>query len=698
MRYLLRARKIMIHLLLLICGVSAAAFISVRIDAVLILAWNIRLPIWSLWAFTGAFGILPAIFMKRLSGYLRHHTYFKFPYVCLIGLSCLVFCLVFRKHIVDEALICIGAYTNLQVMILTIGAALLLALFVQHVFSALTNCFPSICRWLKSLNKKDFIFLAAILIIINVLSWLYIKGSYKIYYWDSAGYWQITQILAEEARVGFVQLIGFVFNSIQNLDYNYLIALPWTPLVMIFGTSRWVFICGIVNFGLFPLLTLFYFYIRSNCRRKILAALCLFGTFPMLFITALVGYLDITGVIFILASILIWKYDNNKNDIGHFIIIGILLAGAALLRRWFCFFALSFILTLIVDSIIYRKSAVPVVVTLAAFGFSLLFLFQPFVSDVLLKNYSELYSAYKMGLAFDVKMFTSYFGLFTLAVAIAAGIFYCFKREKRQMALFLLLQIISCFLIFVKVQSHNQQHLLLYIPSLMLLMTMLICPLADALTKRRAAGLLLVVNTLLPSFVTVYPALYPVQIDKAISVSLLPSFSFEPWVWPDASEIVKIIRYLDKEVGKNRKTVGILACSFLINRDILVNAEASLNLKRVSAVPRNYLLELPAVDSRDPFPGMLFECDFLLVGDPIQLHLGKEKQQVVYLPAQMLLKHTGFGMAYEKFGEEFELDGGNIKLTLYKKTRALTEKEQNDLVNEFSTREYAIHSSPDSVG
>lgn len=684
----MRKKTMILPGIIFIGAVCIGAFLSVRFVAFAELTRGYHIPLYIMLVLSCLLSVVPAVCSRRLSEWLKKNVFFKTPGSFVIVLVSLAFCVLFRHLIFNKALAGSGAAPDAATLFLSlIGASLLLSLFLSLVRSAVISCMPAVRAWLKSLNKSDFIFLAATLVVLNLFAWLYVTSSVKVYFWDTAGYWKITQMLANEARQGLLHLLATVYDSILDFDYNYLIALPGTILAMLFGPSRWVFVCGIVNIGVFPVITLLYFYIRSFCKRRILATLCLFLTFPMLFYTAIVGFVDVVGVFFILSSVLLWKSDQNQNELSRFIIIGVLLAVAVLLRRWYSFYVCAFIIALLVDSIAYRKSAVPVVGTLAALVFSLLFLFQPFVSNVLLKNVSQLYSAYQMGLAFDAHMFFNYYGLLTTAAALAAGTYFCFRREKRQLSLFLLLQAILCFLIFISVQSHNQQHLLLYTPSLMLLMSALICPLADAVTKRKTAGILLALNTLLPSLPTVYPALHPVQIEKSLSVSLTPSLTYTPPVWPDATEIVKIVRYLDEAAGSKGKTVGVLASSFILNNEILANAENSLNMPRISDVDRSYLLQLPAVDSRDAFPGALFDCDYLLVAEPIQLHLGSEKQQVVYLPAEQVLSHTGIGAAFLKTGEAFYMNDGEIEITLYEKQRELTQAEKSALIDVFNTHQ-----------
>ena len=103
------------------------------------------------------------------------------------------------------------------------------------------------------------------------------------------------------------------------------------------------------------------------------------------------------------------------------------------------------------------------------------------------------------------------------------------------------------------------------------------------------------------------------------------------------------------------------------------------------------MLRMPEVDGRDPLPGALFQSDFLLVADPIQLHLGTEKQQSIALPAEAVLCGNGFGAAYRSMGETFYIGRDrSIKVQLYEKTREITQSEQDALLDTYAAAKAGI--------
>lgn len=235
---------------------------------------------------------------------------------------------------------------------------------------------------------------------------------------------------------------------------------------------------------------------------------------------------------------------------------GVLLAAAVLMRRWYAFCALAFVLSLVTDCV-KRKNVYPLISTVGGFAFTLLFFFQRLVSTKLLADYSSLYVAYKIGLDKDILLLFRYFGIIPLILFFAAGICLLFSKSQRCDAAFLMIWSVLCFCLFVRVQTHGQQHLLMYAPAFMCM-----------------------------------------------------------------------IRYLDS-LGAKGLHVGLLASSFTLNQDMLLNSEASLSLPRVSDTPRSYLVYLPDVDQRDGWSDALFKCDILAVADPPQTHLGEENQAVM---------------------------------------------------------------------
>lgn len=441
-----------------------------------------------------------------------------------------------------------------------LGGGLLLAIFILLNLPALRRIFASIKSVLRSVTRGDICFIATILAAVNLLVFIYAKNSSTIYYWDNAGYWSVSRELAELWKnEGTKRLLEVVFDSVLTLDYNYLIILPAIVCVRLLGSSRYIFLSSIANFGYLPVCVLvWYMAKRYTKHRLIITTITLLFT-PMLLYSVMIGFVDVGG-----------------------------------------------------------------------FAFTLLFFFQRLVSTKLLADYSSLYVAYKIGLDKDILLLFRYFGIIPLILFFAAGICLLFSKSQRCDAAFLMIWSVLCFCLFVRVQTHGQQHLLMYAPAFMCMIILVSGRLEANLhgskqytTALTAAGMSLIVS--LSPFI---PRIQPASLQELKKPTMLPSFSWSPPKRSDAMTVVGLLRYLDS-LGAKGLHVGLLASSFTLNQDMLLNSEASLSLPRVSDTPRSYLVYLPDVDQRDGWSDALFKCDILAVADPPQTHLGEENQAVV---------------------------------------------------------------------
>ena len=440
------------------------------------------------------------------------------------------------------------------------GGGLLLAIFILLNLPALRRIFASIKSVLRSVTRGDICFIATILAAVNLLVFIYAKNSSTIYYWDNAGYWSVSRELAELWKnEGTKRLLEVVFDSVLTLDYNYLIILPAVVCVRLLGSSRYIFLSSIANFGYLPVCVLvWYMAKRYTKHRLIITTITLLFT-PMLLYSVMIGFVDVGG-----------------------------------------------------------------------FAFTLLFFFQRLVSTKLLADYSSLYVAYKIGLDKDILLLFRYFGIIPLILFFAAGIFLLFSKSQRCDAAFLMIWSVLCFCLFVRVQTHGQQHLLMYAPAFMCMIILVSGRLEANLhgSKQYTTALTVAGMSLIVSLSPFIPRIQPASLQELKKPTMLPSFSWSPPKRSDAMTVVGLLRYLDS-LGAKGLHVGLLASSFTLNQDMLLNSEASLSLPRVSDTPRRYLVYLPDVDQRDGWSDALFKCDILAVADPPQTHLGEVNQAVM---------------------------------------------------------------------
>ena len=149
------------------------------------------------------------------------------------------------------------------------------------------------------------------------------------------------------------------------------------------------------------------------------------------------------------------------------------------------------------------------------------------------------------------------------------------------------------------------------------------------------------------------------DLEEIKHMALIPNFSMLPVSRDDTDEILALKKKLDTTVYDG-DTLGVLASSFTLNEDILINAEPSLGVK---SIRDNYIVSLPQVDSRDRDLTPLYTVNYVLVASPAQTHLAEGSQTVVEEAVNSFMNYADIATAYEEVPEcETVIDGITIKL------------------------------------
>ena len=506
-------------------------------------------------------------------------------------------------------------------------------------------------KWVKSL-----IFIAVIWVLMNIWAAVYMGMSKNIYFWDASTYWDIARDIASgRLKCG----IGDIYKSISELDYNYVAALPGALWTKIFGDSRTAYILGLVNLYLMPAVCMVYALAKKLSKGEKLTVLMTVAAVPSLIFMTLIGFTDVGGMsLCLLLMYLYFTRSEKRIEPLRCIAMGALLVFVMLWRRWFAFFSVSFITAMLAEAIILRKNIVPAILTGLTSAVILLLGFRDFVFGKLLADYGNLYSGYRFAASTDIKLVMRYFGLLNLlalaAGSIAAGIL---KKEKR--TVFLWAQMLICFVMFISTQTHGQQHLLLYVPSLIVMLLILI---------RYINDLRLLLAVLLLSSASIInvniPRAQPNSISEIKHYALIPDFSMRPIVRSDTDEILALKTRLDGVI-EDGASLGVLASSFKLNDAILMNVMPSLGMKETR---ENYIVGLPQVDSRDKDCYWLYNVNYMLVAFPAQTHLAPENQRVVTEAVRSFEVNADFATAFDEVPEfESQLNGMDIRL--YKRNR-----------------------------
>ena len=530
------------------------------------------------------------------------------------------------------------------------------------VFAAIVMALLKAARDLIDLAKVDWKQILVICICLNAVTALYGLTSHTVYVWDNAGYWSIARTLALEKVDWYEQIIA-VLESTLTEDYNYILAYPISLLMRLFGPSRLVFLFGISN--LYTLPALWGLTALGNSKRW--SGLVVVGLFPMLGYTGFVGFVDVAC-----CGMGIWAYlifTSEKPAASRGIMTGALLVFTFLCRRYFLFFAASFGVAVFVAKVLFDRKVwwdfLALVSSCAVCGvtFTLRFL----LDKVLEVEYSDLYSAYDLGLMSDFLYFCRYFGLVMLVLFLVAALVDLARKEDRFKMTLGLVQILVGFVAFVQVQSHGQQHLLIYLPAMAFLA---VNSLARAPQYMSA---FLAISTAVYCF---FPKVQPLSIQEIDSPDLFPSFQFYGPQRSDLEELVALCDYLDHLSFREEKTAVVLASSFTLNTETISSLRASLDLP--DPEKQTVIQYHGTVDKRDGFNWNTAFADYLVVGDPVQVHLGEENQQVLTILAEHILNGTGPGKAYSLLAPTFQLANG-VTVRVYKRIRPWYIEEYHDI-------------------
>ena len=543
-------------------------------------------------------------------------------------------------------------------IILRIGGGAMLGTYLYTAVSMLASI-----RVRPRLQKERLAYIGIVFGIAVFAGAVYISQSSYIYYWDTANYWITARNIASGEV--FEHFFSDLYDSILTMDYNYLAGLLSAIFAWIFGGSRTVFILSIIICYYVPSAYIIYGFCQKAKHPVVLAAAIMLG-FPVILFLGISGFVDIGGLVACLACFRLYRA--QRYPIQRYFFIGLLLAAIILFRRWYAFFSVSFLVAMAVDILVMKKDARLFLVSVFSAGMFLGAFFMPLVTGKLLTDYSALYEGYQFALSVDFKLFTRYFGLILPAVLLTGTVIYSVRCNRS--LIFCWIQMIVCFLLFVRTQTHGQQHLLLYIPSLLIITAALIEQLGKIGTMAALlSGCIICANTFIDRK-------QPESISEISHYALIPDFSMLPRTRDDIPELLEIKGYLD-DLCPNGETVGVLASSFRLNKDLLENIEMSFNIIDEHT---SQLVELPAVDSRDSDFSALYNVDYILVAFPAQTHLAPENQRVVTEAVRSFEENTDIATAYEEDGVEFEIDGMRVKI--YKKLRPNTEAE----IAEFESR------------
>lgn len=547
--------------------------------------------------------------------------------------------------------------------------------------------------------KKNYLFLiisAALITAANFFLWQFYRQEKYIYFWDWSYYESTFKFITEKfyLRFGVFRAVKSVLGSIAFTDHSFLAPFILSPLGLIFGTSRAVYLFSVLNIFALPSALLLGILIArifgNQTSKKWLFALIpifLLLTTPQFWIPLLLGFYDASILVVVGLIWLLLSSDWQKKSLAKLILIGFLLAIMVFIRRWTGYWVASFFVAIFLQwSYCKIKKQQPfwdfkkMVICGASSLITFLIFAAPIAKEMILSNYGQMFSAYKAGNStVAVILHGAYhYGWLALVFALLGAILAFRDAKIRPFAQIITLQALITLFLFSRVQEIDQHHHYQFLIVIVLFQSLFLFYLLQS--KIAAAwkwlGSLVFFIFLILNFGRGLIPNFPFSFQPS---HLLAGANHHPLKREDTGEIKNLVEYLG-QIGSKDDTIYVLASSVIFNDDILRNACLYLELDNTTGCAK--VTNSFAVDLRDGFPKQLLDANYVVVANPVQYHLRPIDQQVVGVPAKDILDNKGIGVAFEKLPQEFKLDGG-VTVKIFKKSREFTAQELKDLEQEF---------------
>jgi hypothetical protein len=533
------------------------------------------------------------------------------------------------------------------------------------------------------------IFFLIIFVIVTYVS----KEPQLLYYWDFAGYYR------EFIKYSNDFDLHKIIDAVNISDYNPTsILIPSLIGKMFSSTSRLTYILSVAVLYLFPFVILFTHVTKLFFRYKkysyFLVLTFLIATASCFLQPVLRGYPDICGLLFVLLSILVcYKQNLLKLNIKVAVLLGICLYMPFLLRRWYAYTIVALCMTLPffntclnLDEIkqVTRYQIKNLIINFSITAVTILLLLYVFqkelVFNILNTDYSVIYSGYQTTFLISLLRLIDSIGLWLLPLFIF-GLFKAFSQINSKpsasiLVLFSLINLVISFVMFTKTQSPGMQHMLPFCLWIYIVASFGIIELLRLLSNYSYLRTGFIV-TLLSIFCflnyTCFFELYSVGGDSFLyKKHILPSKSYSLHV-DNYSEYVRLDKVLKQLDESHKEKIYILSSNGVLNHDMQFLKTGLLSKK---------VFITHDVDLRDGFPVQFLLAKYVVITNPLQIHLPNWAQRVISIPRDCILNKRNIGKAYVETEYKFTLHN-KVEAHIYRKNRACSMEEVEEFLNLF---------------
>ena len=298
-------------------------------------------------------------------------------------------------------------------------------------------------------------------------------------------------------------------------------------------------------------------------------------------------------------------------------------------------------------------------------------------------DYATIYSAYRStgSPAAALAHLAGHFGLLLPGFALVGAAVALFDPDLRAMAVLLVAQAILIVSSFHRTQDMGWQHAYLLLPALLVFACVAVTRAAASLRSGVAR------LALLATYVGALGLGFLAMLEPAVGSRtrfLEPAVSglvYGPLQRTDLDERGRLVAELDR-LGRERPgaRVYVLSSSTVLNDEILRLA----GLSRPDWPDlRSMVLRTSHVDLRDGFPAELARADYVVVTEPVGIHLRPGDQRVVVEPAIRLREGRGIGRAFSPRDGHFALDGG-VEARILERVTAIRGEDLEELAESIA--------------
>ena len=463
--------------------------------------------------------------------------------------------------------------------------------------------------------------------------------------WDFSVYWAK---LIEQTQSFSSDISGSIDSLIASFssEYSDLAVIPLIPFGRHFGLEFYQYTFYVYVIYAVPVCLLFALYITSVYKRVTgnearIWHLVVSGTIAFLCVPLLrpilLGYVDIVGLIFILLLLILaldWKWDYFSLEKN------VLLAGLSLLlllsRRWYAFFIVAYYFAFGVEYIFHcfatrkldMKKALPLVVNLVFIAgictIWILTVTPGTLTAFLGTNYSEAYTAYKVRSDLgDLLYFMKDCGLIFAFLSILGIILTLVNKGSRLLAIRWITIFLVTFFLFERVQSAGEQHRYLFVPYVVIGISILLL----SLSRRKKRWLQILITTITLGLSIWNIGMAYTDFTPAVSAGkLMTQVHMEPDIRNDLDTIRNILSYVNEKTDEDHELVYVVGDSDVMSQEVLKRAFMPAETNAAKNVISGSIIDL-----RDGFPSSAFIGDYVLVAIPMQSEHGAGREVIAQL-------------------------------------------------------------------